>query len=147
MTFRVGRFVNLLFGYDGRLSRLYCWLGFLTFCVITGLFIAKVEDAVAGTGDIGRYLALAIIVGTGIWIHSAVLIKRLHDRNKSGWWYLPYGIVPLVLLIAAISFYTDGVLTPAWILFALAIAGLSSSIIELGFLRGTAGPNRFGPAP
>jgi uncharacterized membrane protein YhaH (DUF805 family) len=143
----VSTIVNLLFGYDGRLSRLYCWLGFLAFCGITGFFVSKVEDAVAGTGDIGRYVAFAFIVGTSVWIHSAVVIKRLHDRNKSGWWYLAYGVAPLVLLIAAISFYTDGVLTPAWILFALAVVGLSSAIIELGFLRGTNGPNRFGPAP
>ena len=47
-----------------------------------------------------------------------VYIKRFHDRDKSGWWVL----VTLIPIIGAI-----------WIL------------VELGFLKGTPGPNRFGP--
>ena len=47
-------------------------------------------------------------------------IKRWHDRDKSGWW-------TLILLIPVI--------------------GLIWGIIELGFLKGTEGPNRFGPDP
>jgi uncharacterized membrane protein YhaH (DUF805 family) len=33
------------------------------------------------------------------------------------------------------------------ILFFVSIAGLIWAIVELGFLRGTPGPNRYGPAP
>ena len=46
-----------------------------------------------------------------------VHIKRFHDRDKSGWWVL----IVLIPIIGAI-----------WLL------------IELGFLKGTLGPNRFG---
>ena len=49
-----------------------------------------------------------------------VYIKRWHDRDKSGWWMLIV-LIPLVGLI--------------WFL------------VELGFLPGTPGPNRFGPPP
>ena len=45
-----------------------------------------------------------------------VHIKRFHDRDKSGWWLL----IVLIPIIGAI-----------WLL------------IELGFLKGTSGPNRF----
>jgi uncharacterized membrane protein YhaH (DUF805 family) len=48
-----------------------------------------------------------------------VHIKRFHDRDKSGWWVL-IGLVPIIGAI--------------WLL------------IELGFLKGTPGPNRFGPS-
>jgi uncharacterized membrane protein YhaH (DUF805 family) len=85
---RFAAFINLLFGYDGRIGRLYCFLGFLAFCAIIGFFSGIAEDATAGTGDIGRYVALVFIVGSGIWMHSAVTIKRLHDRDKSAAWYL-----------------------------------------------------------
>jgi hypothetical protein len=34
----------------------------------------------------------------------AVAIKRLHDRDKSAWWMLPFALVPLILL--KIAFYT-----------------------------------------
>ena len=47
-----------------------------------------------------------------------VHIKRFHDRDKSGWWVL-IGLVPIIGAI--------------WLL------------IELGFFKGTPGPNRFGP--
>ena len=46
-----------------------------------------------------------------------VHIKRFHDRDKFGWW----GLIVLIPIIGAI-----------WLL------------IELGFLKGTLGPNRFG---
>ena len=144
---RVGAFFNLMFGYDGRIGRLYCFLGFLAFVAIVGLFSGIAEDATAGTGDIGRYVAFVFIVGTGIWMHSAVTIKRLHDRDKSAWWYLLYGIAPLGIFIAAIYFYIERIPAAAWILFIVSIAALIWVIIELGCLRGTDGPNRYGPAP
>jgi len=55
-----------------------------------------------------------------IWPSIAVGAKRCHDRDRSGW-FLLVGLIPLVGAI--------------WLL------------IDLGFLRGTAGPNRFGPDP
>jgi uncharacterized membrane protein YhaH (DUF805 family) len=144
---RFAAVINLLFGYDGRIGRLHCFLGFLAFCAITGFLSGIAEDVTAGTGDIGRYVALVFIVGTGIWMHSAVTIKRLHDRDKAAPWYLIYGIAPLVLFIAAIYFYGVRAFEISSILFFVSIAGLVWAIVELGFLRGTPGPNRFGPAP
>jgi uncharacterized membrane protein YhaH (DUF805 family) len=144
---RFGAVLNLLFGYDGRIGRLYYWLVLMAAWAITGLFATFADDAVAGTGDIGRYVAFVFIVGTLIWIHSAATVKRLHDRDKSAWWYVLYGVAPLALFIAAIHFYLQGVPAPAWTLFVLSIGGLLWVIVELGFLRGTAGPNRYGPAP
>ena len=144
---RVGAFFNLMFGYDGRIGRLTCFLGFLAFVAIIGFFSGIAEDATVGTGDIGRYVAFVFIVGTGIWMHSAVTIKRLHDRDKSAWWYLVYGVAPFGIFIAAIFFYVERIPAAAWILFIVSIAGLIAAIIELGCLRGTAGPNRFGPPP
>ena len=139
--------INLLFGYDGRLSRLYYWLGLAAAWAITVFFAAIAEDVTAGTGDIGRYVVFVFIVGSLVWMHSAVTIKRLHDRGHSAVWYLVYGIAPPALFIAATYFYTNGTLAPASILYVLSFAGLIWVIVELGFLRGTAGPNRYGPAP
>jgi uncharacterized membrane protein YhaH (DUF805 family) len=50
----------------------------------------------------------------------ALYAKRWHDRGKSGWWTL-IGLIPVI----------GGI----WIL------------IELGILRGTNGPNQYGPDP
>jgi uncharacterized membrane protein YhaH (DUF805 family) len=56
----------------------------------------------------------------------AVAVRRLHDRDMSGWWYLGLivaSVIPLVGLAASIA------------LFVLMV------------LPGTDGPNRFGPDP
>ena len=52
-------------------------------------------------------------------VELALGVKRLHDRDMSGWWTL-------------ISFVPFG----GFIL-----------LVILGFLDGTQGPNRFGPSP
>ncbi|MDD2600239.1 MAG: DUF805 domain-containing protein [Kiritimatiellae bacterium] len=69
----------------------------------------------------------AVIVGIGgiaqlalIWPSVAIAAKRWHDRGKSGWWYL-ISFIPFI--------------GPLWV------------VIELGFLSGTHGPNRFGYDP
>lgn len=75
------------------------WLGALLFCVFV----------------------IAIIVPA-----IAVAVRRFHDRNMSGWWYLGFivlGMIPYVGFIAS-------------------IAGL-----VIMCLPGTPGPNRFGPDP
>jgi uncharacterized membrane protein YhaH (DUF805 family) len=144
---RVGTFINLMFGYDGRIGRLYCFLGFLAFVAIVGFLSGIAEDATAGTGDIGRYVAFVFIVGTGLWMHSAVTIKRLHDRDKAAGWYLIYGIAPFGFFLAAIYFWTVRAVELASILFVLSFVGLIWAIVELGCMRGTDGPNRFGPEP
>jgi len=144
---RFGTVLNLLFGYDGRIGRLHYWLGLMAAWAITGFFAAFAEDAVAGTGDIGRYVIFVFIIGMLIWIHSAVTVKRLHDRDRSAWWYLLYGFAPPALFIAATYFYTKNVIEAASILYVLSFAGLFWVILELGFMRGTGALNRYGPAP
>jgi uncharacterized membrane protein YhaH (DUF805 family) len=142
-----GAFIHLLFGFEGRIGRLHCFLGFLAFCAVFGFLSGIAEDATVGTGDIGRYVALVFIVGTGIWMHAAITIKRLHDRDRSAWWYLIYSVLPFGLFIAAIYLYTARAYEAATILFVLSFAGLIWAIVELGFRRGTPGPNRYGPSP
>jgi len=66
---------------------------------------------------------------------TAVGIKRLHDRGKSGAWLLLMYLVPVV-------FYVSPVMT--------AVAGWAMLIwplVELGLFSGTPGPNKYGPAP
>lgn len=53
-----------------------------------------------------------------VWPALAIQAKRWHDRNKSAWWIL-LNAVPVV--------------GPLW------------TIVECGFVPGTAAPNRFGP--
>jgi uncharacterized membrane protein YhaH (DUF805 family) len=55
-----------------------------------------------------------------VWPAVAISAKRWHDRGKSAWWVL-VALIPVV----------------GWIWM----------LVENGLLRGSAGPNRFGPEP
>ena len=77
----------------------YGWIQL--FLVLTNLAVAAI-DLVLMNGDVDRFIANGGggIVGL-IWIlvtivpALAVLVRRLHDTGKSGWWAL-IGFVPLV---------------------------------------------------
>jgi uncharacterized membrane protein YhaH (DUF805 family) len=79
-----------------------------------------------------------------LWIFLATTIKRLHDRDRSGWWIIPFFFVPNLL------FHFWHLLPDAnwlvafdWAIHALGLWGLA----ELFVMRGTSGSNRFGPNP
>ena len=87
------------------------------------------------------------------YVSVASMIKRLHDRDKSGHWLWLYVFLPLfgslgfdllmrLLQVApAVASPISGAL--ALVSTCLFVWGL----VELGFLPGTKGPNRFGPDP
>jgi uncharacterized membrane protein YhaH (DUF805 family) len=79
-----------------------------------------------------------------MWIMLAVAIKRLQDRDRSGWWIVPFFVLPSYANDLA-GWLDDSFLSfpVALALFILCIWGL----IEMGFLRGSFGTNRFGPNP
>ena len=97
--------------FKGRARRSEYWFIQL-FLVVTNL-AAAVIDFVLMNGDIERFIANGGggIVGL-VWILAtivpalAVLVRRLHDTGKSGWWVL-LGFVPLaggiVLLVFTVQ--------------------------------------------
>jgi uncharacterized membrane protein YhaH (DUF805 family) len=72
-----------------------------------------------------------------------VSLKRLHDRNKSAWWLALFYAAPFLLHSGAYAVGADHAL------YFSALAALINlwALIELGFLRGSLGPNRFGDDP
>ena len=86
--------------FKGRSRRSEYWFIQL-FLVLTNLAVAAI-DLILMNGDVERFIANGGggIVGL-IWIlvtivpALAVLVRRLHDTGKSGWWVL-IGLVPFV---------------------------------------------------
>lgn len=74
-----------------------------------------------GTGLLLVVWGLAVLVP-----NIAVTVRRLHDRDLSGWWYLGLfvaGLIPVINFLSGIAFFV------------------------VMCLKGTNGPNRFGPDP
>jgi uncharacterized membrane protein YhaH (DUF805 family) len=137
-------FVDLLFGFQGRINRAKYWIAvliyFIAWIVVGGLvwFLAFGLSYILGA--ILFVLLLIVSIVSGI----AVGIKRLHDRDKSGWWLLVFYLAPAIL---------DGIGRGIDLLgvgFVFSIASFAITIwafVELGCLRGTVGTNQYGPDP
>jgi len=128
--------------FSGRSRRMEYWsfilLNIIVYIVLGGIMVAGGFNLAAlsnpaamstegpgtlfyiGGGLLGLY-ALAILIPS-----IAVVVRRLHDRDMSGWWYL-------------------GVVVASMIPFVGFIAGIAFLVLML--LPGTPGPNRFGPDP
>jgi uncharacterized membrane protein YhaH (DUF805 family) len=120
--------------FAGRSPRKTFWLGLIVMMIISWIlqFIifsifgtsmmsdsnATPEQAMAQIS--GMLIPLGIVLLLTLWPTLAIYTKRWHDRGKSGWWSL--------------------------ILFIPLIGGIWM-LVELGFLRGTEGANRFGADP
>ena len=104
---------------EGRVNRKRFWLWLVLPLTAISILAALVDVA---TGNYSPELSIGLF--SGIFALVALIpavivyIKRFHDRDKSGCWVL-IGLIPIIGSI--------------WLL------------IELGFLKGTPGPNRFGP--
>lgn len=112
---------QLWFSPNGRATRFDYWMRY-TVPYLIGFIIAEYLDARldAAGPDGGPGIITLIFIIAALWPGLAVGIKRCHDRDRSGWFLL----IALIPIIGGI-----------WLL------------IELGFLRGTIGENRFGPDP
>jgi uncharacterized membrane protein YhaH (DUF805 family) len=120
--------------FSGRASRSECWWFQLFYClVLIGLgILAALATTGSGGQDEPSSLLIAVGIIAGLFVLAMLLpqmsltVRRFHDRNISGWWYL-------AILIANFIPYLN------------VVAGLAGLVITV--LKGTEGPNKFGPDP
>jgi uncharacterized membrane protein YhaH (DUF805 family) len=79
--------------------------------------------------------------------YLAIGVKRLHDRDRSGWWIVVFYIVPWRLGSVVNVADKQGNDTVGLVAGLVGLVCVIWGLVELGFLRGTRGPNRFGPDP
>ena len=86
------------------------------------VFIGSIIISVIDTAIMGQNAGLGSVIFFLIilWPAFAIQVKRWHDRDKSGWWVL-INLIPII--------------GPLW------------ALVEIGFLTGTEGSNRFGDNP
>ncbi|QCD52101.1 DUF805 domain-containing protein [Campylobacter sp. RM16192] len=98
--------------FNGRASRSEYWW-FALFNVLIYIF-ASIIDTTINSAIFYTISALALFLPT-----IAVSVRRLHDINKSGWFYLLF-LIPVIGAIILLIWFTK---------------------------RGTIGPNQFGDDP
>jgi uncharacterized membrane protein YhaH (DUF805 family) len=140
-------YVKLLFSFKGRINRarfLVVQLPLLAFWLTFAFHLSSQPDAWDG-----------VIVIAMIWINLATMAKRLHDRDRNGWWALAFFIFGRLSyayngLFLGLYFGVDISIARELLLVMLVVA-LSllqtGIVIELFFMPGTDGRNWFGPDP
>ena len=157
---------QLLFSFKGRINRKPWWLASLGAGFTASLLSAILEALARSSGETivnpvthqfeptGIFgLAISLIALANAWIAFALSVKRLHDRDRTGWWLLwQLLIILLAVFLTVVAFAVPKEQGAVW--YALAGAAVLVAFIisvwlfvQIGFLRGTQGPNRFGPDP
>lgn len=121
---------QLYLSLSGRISRKTLWLKWLLPLYLTLAALGFLDNLTGGAllatsqgnhssalDALGEMLWMIVIIALP-WMSIAIQVKRWHDRDKSGWWML-LNAVPLLNLWA---------------------------LVELGFVEGTPGPNKYGEA-
>lgn len=140
----------LFTNFSGRIGRQQYWTAVV---IVAAVWIAVRLGAsmliVRSTLGAASVLIIAMnLIGLVLFLAIVpVLIKRLHDRNKSGHYVWPLlGVVigsHLMNIIVPLSdeswpvLFADLVFLVIWLWY----------FVELGFFLGTTGPNSYGPDP
>jgi uncharacterized membrane protein YhaH (DUF805 family) len=158
---------DYLFSFRGRINRARYWLfvalaiPFLMLLVLVSwAYALSIPGAYENGGPTPWPSDPLGIAGAIVWCLAflalfiaglAITVKRLHDREKAWWWIFIFVIAPNLLSgyaqsqIATVGGANAG--DVAFLSGFVALAIYVWSFVELGCLRGTAGPNRFGPDP
>jgi uncharacterized membrane protein YhaH (DUF805 family) len=133
----------LLNSFDGRIGRKTFWIamGALTVAEIFGHILAEEIQ-----GD--RLSAIVDLAYT--YPEFAVAVKRGHDRNMPLWLLIVFFSAGAVLDLLTVLELTGSEDQPSLLslLIALPFTVLGVALlVELGFRRGTIGPNQYGPDP
>jgi uncharacterized membrane protein YhaH (DUF805 family) len=156
-------FLQVLFSFNGRINRAKYWLAALFWVVVEivvfGVLVGMLGSHILALGSdasgaeilrtilsfgLGLILVFLVVFVPMIVSWFAIGIKRLHDRDQSGWSILLFYFAPAVA--SGIGQNSDS----GAVSLVLGLVSLGISIwafVVLGCLRGTQGPNRYGPDP
>jgi len=105
--------------FNGRARRQEYWM-FVLINFAIAIAIGVISGILTGITESAAFMTIYYLYAIGVFIPSlAVAVRRLHDTNKSGWYYL----VALIPIVGAI-----------WLLVLFAT-------------EGDTGPNQYGPDP
>ena len=119
----------LFFSTQGR-------TGVFSFLIAASILFVAVAFYLSTVNGV-LHISTGIVVYPAIfYCASRVLSKRLHDRGRSGWW-------SAVILLAMVMVWPK----PSDSLDLLALLVLGWALIDLGFMPGERGVNRYGSNP
>jgi uncharacterized membrane protein YhaH (DUF805 family) len=163
-----------LFRFDGRINRAKLWLaglvmlsGMIFLVALTIGIIALLSGkppAQFGTGlrdvfklfnpatyrsfswaDLPALVSKTVGSTLCLWVYLATSIKRLHDRDKRGWWIIPFVVLPGSYNTLSGWWPEDSY--PDMLHGLIAFIAYIWGFIEMYCLKGSRKTNRFGADP
>jgi uncharacterized membrane protein YhaH (DUF805 family) len=129
--------------FEGRISRQTFWIG-MVIVTVAEIFGHLIAEAIQGD----RLSAIVDLAFT--YPEFAVAVKRAHDRNLPLWLLIVFfgggALLDLLTVLQLTGDTEQPSLLSLMIAVPFTVLGLAL-LIELGFRRGTIGPNQYGPDP
>ena len=141
-------FQYLFTSFDGRINRAKYWAGAIILAIVS-IVLGLVIGGIFGASTFGVILVTLITLGL-FYPGYAVTAKRFQDRDKPGITAL-YGLIPVLIASLLQAFGLTGTSQQpnalGWICLLVSWGVGLWFLIDLGILKGTPGPNRFGGDP
>lgn len=142
--------------FSGRIGRQTWWLHYVLLLVVVAILLHIALSIVGLVLPTMVYLPLTFLANLILlWPALAGMVKRLHDHNLEDRWAIIYvalvfgqqllALLALMLALAGAPLIFLGTIVMLVGLLTF-VAGIAM-LVFCGFLKGTAGPNRFGPDP
>ena len=138
----------LFTSFEGRINRAKYWAG-TVILALASIALGFIIGAIFGASTFGTLLVTLVTLAL-FYPAYAVAAKRFQDRDKPGNTAL-YGLVPVLIASLLQAFGLTG--TPqepnalGWICNLITFGVGLWFLIDLGILKGTPGPNKFGGDP
>jgi uncharacterized membrane protein YhaH (DUF805 family) len=142
-------FAYLYTSTEGRIGRQSFWIGVVGFLVV-GLVLSLVLGAIFGMASLAGTVLSFIVQLIFAYPAYALMAKRFQDRDKPGTWAAVWVGISLLFSLLGLFGLTGDPMAPNWFgtLFSVVLLIFAIWIlVELGFLRGTIGPNNYGADP
>ena len=124
--------------FSGRARRSEYWF-FWLFTTIALLVAELIDAAATGSRIVETIIGLVLAVPS-----LAVLVRRLHDVDRTGWWVL-LTFVPMIAFIMVAMPVARSMLAVYFILLVVLVVWIV--LLVWCCKRGTPGPNRYGSDP
>lgn len=138
--------IDYFFSVSGRIARKHYWIASLV--IIALVFTAAIIGFVLtdlGWGTYSAFATPAVIFLIGGIASVCVGVRRLHDRDKSWHWIIPFYAIPVILDPQWFGLGFGNTLY--WVMSAVSLGLSLWALVELGILRGTEGNNSYGEDP
>jgi uncharacterized membrane protein YhaH (DUF805 family) len=149
--------ISFFGNFDGRISRKTFWLtGIVVFIIQFLIAVVAAVAAEAMASETAGDTAMDIVLFVFLYPQFVISVKRGHDRNISTW---VIGVAYVLLALFDVLRFAGWLRTPLnqntfssanlmSFAFILIVGVVSLALlVELGFRRGTVGPNSYGPDP